>query len=186
MSTRPTMALGAFVHETGQHVAGWRHPDAYAEPGTNFAHMAAVAQTAERGLFDLFFLADSAAVSLFGSADARSRMGKPVKFEVVTVLSALAAVTSRIGLVGTASSTFQDPYILARQFASLDQISGGRAGWNLVTSNNEAEALNHSRSEHLPHAERYGRATEFAAVVQGLWDSWDDDAFMRDKDWGVF
>ena len=183
---RATMSLGAFVHETGQHVAAWRHPDAYAESGTNFAHMAATIQTAERGLFDLFFLADSAAMSLQGSAEARSRMGKVVKFEPVTVLSALAAVTSRIGLVATVSSSFHDPYLLARQFASLDQISGGRAGWNLVTSNNEAEALNHSRTAHMAHAARYDRALEFAAVVQGLWESWDEDAFIRDKDSGVF
>ena len=183
---RPTMSLGAFVHETGQHVAAWRHPGAYTGAGVNFGNMAATAQAAEHGLFDLFFLADTAAVSLFGSPDAQGRMGKVVKFEPITVLSALAAVTSRIGLVGTVSSTFHDPYILARQFASLDQISGGRAGWNLVTSNNEAEALNHSRDAHLAHADRYDRAVEFAAVVQGLWDSWDEDAFIRDKESGVF
>lgn len=180
------MSLGAFVHETGQHVAAWRHPDAYAEPGTNFSHMVATARTAERGLFDLFFLADSAAVSLVGGAETGGRMGKVVKFEPITVLSALAAVTERIGLVATATTTYTDPYILARQFASLDQISGGRAGWNLVTSNNEAEALNHSRARHLAHADRYDRAIEFAAVVQGLWDSWDEDAFLRDKASGVF
>ncbi len=183
---RTMMSLGAFVHETGQHVAAWRHPDAYAEPGTNFTHMVETIRTAERGLFDLFFLADSAALSLLGNREARGRMGKVVKFEPITVLSALAAVTSRIGLVATVSSTYSDPYLLARQFASLDQISGGRAGWNLVTSNNEAEALNHSRDRHPDHADRYDRAVEFAAVVQGLWDSWDDDAFIRDKASGVF
>jgi FMN-dependent oxidoreductase (nitrilotriacetate monooxygenase family) len=113
-------------------------------------------------------------------------MGKVVKFEPITVLSALAAVTTHIGLVGTVSSTFHDPYILARQFASMDQISGGRAGWNLVTSNNEAEALNHSRDHHLAHADRYDRAIEFAAVVQGLWESWDEDAFIRDQASGIF
>ena len=183
---RKTMSLGAFVHETGQHVAGWRHPDAHTEAGTNFSQIMQSAQTAERGLFDLFFLADTAAMSLLGNRDSRGRMGKVVKFEPITVLSALAAVTTRIGLVATASSSYSDPYLLARQFASLDQISGGRAGWNLVTSNNEAEALNHSRDAHLAHADRYDRAIEFAAVVQGLWDSWDDDAFIRDKASGVF
>ena len=183
---RPHMSLGAFVHETGQHVAGWRHPGAYRDAGSSFAQIMATAQTAERGLFDLFFLADSSAVSLVGTPGSQGRMSKVVKFEPITLLSALAAVTSRIGLVATASSTYNDPYLLARQFASLDQISGGRAGWNLVTSNNEAEALNHSRDAHLAHADRYDRAIEFAAVVQGLWDSWDDDAFQRDAETGVF
>ncbi len=178
------MSLGAFVHETGQHVAGWRHPEAYTGSGVNFQEMAAVARTAERGLFDLFFLADSAAVVI--AAQAGGRLAKAVKFEPITVLSALAAVTTHIGLVGTVSSTFHDPYILARQFGSLDQISGGRAGWNLVTSNNEAEALNHSLERHPRHADRYDRAVEFAEIVKGLWDSWDDDAFLRDKASGQF
>ncbi len=183
---RRMMSLGAFVHETGQHVAGWRHPDADTGAGTDFAQMVNVARTAERGLFDLFFLADSAAVNLIGNPESAGRFSKVVKFEPITVLSALAAVTTHIGLVGTASSSYSDPYLLARQFASLDQISGGRAGWNLVTSNNEAEALNHSRDSHLAHADRYDRAVEFAAIVQGLWESWDADAFVRDKASGVF
>jgi FMN-dependent oxidoreductase (nitrilotriacetate monooxygenase family) len=182
---RRMMRLGAFVHETGQHVAAWRHPGAYAEAGVSFAQAVAVAQTAERGKFDLLFLADSAAVNLSGNADARGRMGKVVKFEPMTVLSALAAVTRHLGLVATSTTTFNEP-LLARQFASLDQISGGRAGWNLVTSNNEGDALNYSREEHLSHADRYDRAIEFAEVVNGLWDSWDEDAFVRDKDSGMF
>jgi FMN-dependent oxidoreductase (nitrilotriacetate monooxygenase family) len=180
------MRLGAFVHETGQHVAAWRHPDAYANSGTSFAEAAEVARIAERGKFDLLFLADSAAVSVFGNADSRGRMGKLVKFEPMTLLSALAAVTSRLGLVATSTTTYAEPYTLARQFASLDQISGGRAGWNLVTSNNEAEAFNHGRDQHVAHADRYDRAAEFAEVVLGLWDSWDDDAFIRDKASGVY
>ncbi|MGE0223461.1 MAG: LLM class flavin-dependent oxidoreductase [Acetobacteraceae bacterium] len=185
-TSRRMMSLGAFVHETGQHVAAWRHPEAFAESGTVFAQAAEVARTAERGKFDLLFLADSAAVSVFGNADSRGRMGKVVKFEPMTILSAIAAVTSRLGLVATNTSTYNSPYTLARQFASLDQISGGRAGWNLVTSNNEAEAFNHSREQHYSHAERYERAVEFADVVTGLWDSWDEDAFIRDKDSGVY
>lgn len=180
------MKLGAFVHETGQHVAAWRHPGAYTGSGVDFAQAADVARTAERGKFDLLFLADGAAVSVFGSDDARGRMGKVVKFEPITLLSALAAVTRHLGLVATASSTYTEPYTLARQFASLDQISGGRAGWNLVTSNNEAEAFNFSRTQHVAHADRYDRAVEFAEIVTGLWDSWDDDAFIRDRDSGVF
>lgn len=187
MSKRKRMMhLGAFVHETGQHVAAWRHPDAHMHSGASFAEMVETAQLAERGKFDLLFLADSAAVNLDGSADARGRMGKVVKFEPMTILSALAAVTRNLGLVATSTTTFNEPYTLARQFASLDQISGGRAGWNLVTSNNEQDALNYSREEHLTHADRYDRAIEFADVVNGLWDSWDEDAFIRDKDSGVF
>jgi FMN-dependent oxidoreductase (nitrilotriacetate monooxygenase family) len=180
------MRLGAFVHETGQHVAAWRHPDAYAESGTVFAQAMDVAKTAERGKFDLLFLADSAAVSVHSTAESRGRMGKTVKFEPITLLSALAAVTSNLGLVATCTSTYNEPYTLARQFASLDQISGGRAGWNLVTSNNEAEAFNHGRETHVAHADRYERAAEFADVVNGLWDSWDTDAFIRDKQSGVY
>ena len=180
------MHLGAFVHETGQHVAAWRHPGAHTQSGTNFAEIAEAAQLAERGKFDLFFLADSASVNLASSPDAKGRMGKVVKFEPMTVLSALAAVTKNIGLVATSTTTFNEPYTLARQFASLDQISGGRSGWNLVTSNNEQDALNYSREAHLSHGDRYDRAIEFADVVNGLWDSWDEDAFIRDQDSGVF
>jgi N-acetyl-S-(2-succino)cysteine monooxygenase len=181
-----TMRLGAFVHETGQHVAAWRHPQAHMHSGTSFAEMLETAQLAERGKFDLLFLADSAAVNLAGSADARGRMGKVVKFEPMTILSALAAVTRNLGLVATSTTTFNEPYTLARQFASLDQISGGRSGWNLVTSNSEQDALNYSRDTHPSHSDRYERAIEFADVVNGLWDSWDEDAFIRDKEAGVF
>jgi alkanesulfonate monooxygenase len=180
------LKLGAFVHETGQHVAAWRHPGAYTGAGVDFAQAMDVARTAERGKFDLLFLADGAAVSVFGSDDARGRMGKVVKFEPITLLSALAAVTRHLGLVATATTTYNEPYTLARQFASLDQISGGRAGWNLVTSNNEAEAFNYNRDQHSAHADRYDRAVEFADVVTGLWDSWEDDAFIRDQESGVF
>lgn len=179
------MRLGAFVHETGQHVAAWRHPQAHARSGTSFAEMLETAQLAERGRFDLLFLADSAAVNLSDTPDVRGRMGKVVKFEPMTILSALAAVTRNLGLVATSTTTYNEPYTLARQFASLDQISGGRAGWNLVTSNNEQDALNYSRDEHLSHADRYERAIEFADVVNGLWDSWDEDAFIRDKESGI-
>lgn len=186
-STRQRMMhLGAFVHETGQHVAAWRHPKAHSKSGVSFAEMAETAALAERGKFDLLFLADSAAVNLSDNVEARGRMGKIVKFEPMTILCALAAVTKNLGLVATSTTTFNEPYTLARQFASLDQISGGRAGWNLVTSNNEQDALNYSREEHLSHAERYDRAIEFADVVNGLWDSWDEDAFIRDKESGVF
>ena len=180
------MHLGAFVHETGQHVAAWRHPDAHYQSGNSFSDMVEVAQLAERGKFDFLFLADTAAVNLEGSADARGRMGKVVKFEPMTILAALATVTKHLGFVATSTTTFNEPYTLARQFGSLDAISGGRSAWNLVTSNNEQDALNYSRDEHMSHGDRYERAIEFAEVVLGLWDSWDEDAFIRDKESGVF
>ena len=179
------MHLGAFVHETGQHVAAWRHPDAHYHSGVRFGDMVEVAQLAERGKFDFLFLADSAAVDLQGSAEARGRMGKVVKFEPMTILAALATVTKHLGFVATSTTTYNEPYTLARQFASIDAISGGRSAWNLVTSNNEQDALNYSRDEHMTHGDRYERAIEFAEVVQGLWDSWDEDAFVRDKESGV-
>src|ERR1700760_4681956 len=112
MSERRMMKLGAFVHETGQHVAAWRHPDAYSHSGTSFAEAADVARTAERGKFDLLFLADSAAVSVFGSQEPRGRMGNLVKCEPMTLLSALAAVTSHLGLVATSTTTYAEPYTL--------------------------------------------------------------------------
>jgi N-acetyl-S-(2-succino)cysteine monooxygenase len=183
-ASRRMMSLGAFVHETGQHVAAWRHPDAFAESGTVFAQAVHVAREAERGKFDLLFLADTAAVSLSGTDESRGRMGKTVKFEPLTILSALAAITSRLGLVATATSTYNEPYTLARQFASLDQISGGRAGWNL--SRRITRPMRSITTVISAHAERYGRAIEFAEVVTGLWDSWDDDAFIRDKEHGVY
>ena len=183
--TKRMMKLGAFVHETGQHVAAWRHPGAHMHSGASFQEMVETAQLAERGKFDFLFLADTAAVSTSGSADSRSRMGKVVKFEPMTVLSALAAVTKNLGFVATSTTTFNEPYTLARQFASLDQISGGRSGWNLVTSNNEGDALNYSYQEHPAHSARYERAIEFAEVVTGLWDSWEHDAFIRDKESGI-
>jgi FMN-dependent oxidoreductase (nitrilotriacetate monooxygenase family) len=181
------MALGAFLYPTGHHAAAWRHPDAQADAGINFKHYAAVAQAAEAAKFDLLFLADSAgARGKDWSALARFSTHYVAQFEPTTLLGALAAVTERIGLVATASTTYIEPYHLARKFASIDHISGGRAGWNLVTSGNEDEAFNFGYDQHPPHDERYERAAEFMEVVKGLWDSWEDDAFLRDKESGVF
>lgn len=185
-TTRKQMRLGAFFQETGHHIAGWRHPEAEAAGGLDIRHQIELARTAERGKFDLLFVADSFAVRGANNIPALSRMSRAVSLEPLTLLSALAVATERIGLIGTATTTYSEPYTLARQFASLDHISGGRAGWNLVTSNNESEALNFSRGTHAPHAERYERAAEFLEVVRGLWDSWDDDAFPRDKDSSLF
>ena len=146
-----------------------------------------LAQAAEAAKFDLVFLADGSGTR-GDNVDFLSRTAHSyvAQFEPLTLLSALAAVTERIGLVGTASTTFNEPYHIARKFASLDHISGGRAGWNLVTSSSEHEAKNFNFDEHLAHARRYERAVEFADVVSGLWDSWDEDAFLRDKDAGRF
>ena len=179
------MKLGAFLKSYGHHVAAWRHPDATTVAGGSFADYADMAQIAERGLFDMLFFADIATVHE-GSPDVASRNSMVVRLEPFTLLSALSAVTRRIGLVCTSSSTYDDPYHIARRFATLDVITGGRSGWNLVTSMHASEALNFSRNSHLKPEQRYRRAREFAQVVKGLWDSWDDDAFVCDKDSGIF
>jgi FMN-dependent oxidoreductase (nitrilotriacetate monooxygenase family) len=187
MSTKKgQFKLGAFLMNTGHHVAAWRHPDAWAEHGLEFAHYKKVAQTAEQAKFDMAFLADGVAVRRDHNLDALSRSGQLVHFEPLTLLSALSAVTDHIGLVATASTTYNEPYHIARKFASLDYLSHGRAGWNVVTSASEAEAKNFNRDKHMEHALRYERAREFLQVVKGLWDSWDDDAFIRDKESGVY
>src|SRR5690606_25726758 len=147
---------------------------------------AEIAQTAERGKFDMVFLADANCVR-DARMEALSRSAQYIaNFEPITLISALAAVTSRIGLTCTASTSYNEPYHIARKFASLDHISNGRAGWNLVTSGSPGEAYNFNRDAHYGHAERYERANEFAEIVTALWDSWDDDAFMRDKESGQF
>jgi N-acetyl-S-(2-succino)cysteine monooxygenase len=189
MSTRKGQyRLGAFLQNTGHHVASWRHPDAQADGGLNFSHYREVARTAERAKFDMVFLADGVAVraDLGQGVEALSRSGKLVHFEPLTLLSALAASTEHIGLVATASTTYNEPFHVARKFASLDYLSGGRAGWNVVTSATEAEAKNFNREHHMEHGLRYERAREFVQVVEGLWDSWDDDAFVRDKEEGIY
>ncbi|WOD14937.1 LLM class flavin-dependent oxidoreductase [Paraburkholderia kirstenboschensis] len=179
--------LGAFLYPTGHHIAAWRHPDSHAGAGSDFRHYVRLARAAEAAKFDLIFLADGAGTR-GDNVDFLSRTAHSyvAQFEPLTLLSALAAVTERIGLVGTASTTFNEPYHIARKFASLDHISGGRAGWNLVTSSSAHEAKNFGFDEHLAHARRYERAVEFAEVADGLWDSWDDDAFLRDKDAGRY
>ena len=185
-TTQRQMRLGAFFNPTGHHVASWRHPRAQADAGINFQHYLEIARTAERAKFDMVFLADNVCVR-DAKMEAISRSAQYIaNFEPLTLLSALAPLTSHIGLVATASTSYNEPYHVARKFASLDHLSGGRAGWNLVTSGQEAEARNFSREKHYRHDERYERAREFAQIVTGLWDSWDDDAFIRDKESGQF
>jgi FMN-dependent oxidoreductase (nitrilotriacetate monooxygenase family) len=167
-TARRQLSLTAFLMRHGHHVAAWRHPgtDLASPPFEVYRN---VVQNAERACLDAVFLADSVALT-----------GAP-SLEPVTLLSALASVTSRIGLIATATTTYNEPYTVARQFASLDSISNGRAGWNLVTSDNAAEAANFGRERHVDHAERYARAREFHAVVDGLWHSFQEGAFVGDK-----
>lgn len=180
------MRIGIFFNPTGHHVASWRHPDAQADAGMNFEHYVAMTQAAERAKVHYVFLADQVGIR-DASMEALSRSAQYVaNFEPLTLLSALAPVTTRIGLVATASTSYNHPYHVARKFASLDLISHGRAGWNIVTSSFNNEARNFGREEHFEHGERYERAKEFAEIVLGLWDSWDDDAFVRDKGSGLF
>ncbi|MFY1662974.1 LLM class flavin-dependent oxidoreductase [Pseudomonas sp. Pseu.R1] len=175
--------LGAFLMATGHHVAAWRHPDVPSDAGLSFAHYRHLAAVAEAAKFDMLFIADSVAAA---TGDIASRMARSDHFEPLTLVSALSAVTERIGLVVTATTTYNEPYHIARKFASLDHLSAGRAGWNLVTSDAAAEAQNFGRDEHLEHAQRYSRAAEFHQVVTGLWDSWQDDAFVRNKASGEY
>jgi FMN-dependent oxidoreductase (nitrilotriacetate monooxygenase family) len=177
--------LGMFLRPAGHHIAAWRHPEAQADGGVNFAHYTEVAREAERGLFDMLFSADAVTAMRHDLAGMK-RMSYVAWIDPYTLLAGLAAVTSRVGLVCTATTTYNEPYTLARQFASLDILSNGRAGWNLVTSSNASEAVNFGRDQHMAKAERYRRAREFAQVVRGLWDSWDDDAFVRDCESGLF
>jgi N-acetyl-S-(2-succino)cysteine monooxygenase len=184
--SRGQMHLGAFFHPTGHHVASWLHPDAQIDAGTNFRHYVELAQMSERAKFDLMFLADALAVR-DGNLEPLSRWPQYMAyFEPITLLSGIAGLTERIGLVSTATTSYNEPYNVARKFASLDHISGGRAGWNVVTSANISEAFNFGREAHFEHGERYDRALEFTEVVFGLWDSWDDDAFLRDRTTGRY
>jgi alkanesulfonate monooxygenase SsuD/methylene tetrahydromethanopterin reductase-like flavin-dependent oxidoreductase (luciferase family) len=165
------LRLGAFFNPTGHHVASWRHPQSQADAGINFEHYAEIARTAERAKMDMVFLADNISVRE-AHPEALARSAQYIaNMEPITLLSALAAVTTRIGLVATASTSYNEPYHVARKFASIDHISKGRAGWNLVTSGQSADAYNFSRDEHYEHSIRYERAREFAQVVVGLWDS---------------
>ncbi|MBB3181480.1 LLM class flavin-dependent oxidoreductase [Variovorax sp. Sphag1AA] len=184
-SSQRQFSLGAFLMQTGHHIAGWRHPDAQADAGSNFRHYVALARKAEAAKFDAVFLADAVGVRST-HLPSLARTARSDHFEPLTLLAALAAVTERIGLIATVSTSFNEPFNVARKFASLDQISGGRSGWNLVTSSGGAEALNFNRESHFAHALRYERAAEFHDVVTGLWDSWEEDSFVRDKQSGIY
>jgi len=185
MTAPRQLHLGAFMRPVSIHTGAWRYPGAYPDANFNFGHIKAFAQRLEAAKFDAFFMADHLAV-LNMPIDALKRSHTVTSFEPFTLLSALAAVTESIGLVATASTTFDAPYHIARRFASLDHISGGRAGWNIVTTANPDAALNFGESDQMDHGARYVRAREFYDVVTGLWDSFADDAFVRDVASGIF
>ena len=172
--------INLFINSRGHHEASWRHPDASPLPLTDIQYYHDLAQRAEEGLFDSIFLADQLAARDDVERAARTWL------EPITVLGALAMSTTRIGLIATASTTYTEPYNLARQFASLDHISGGRVGWNIVTSWSVPAARNYGDDAQVSHADRYARAEDFLQVVKGLWNSWADDAVVDDRNSGQY
>lgn len=185
MSKAKQLRLGAFMRPVSIHTAAWRYPGGTPDANFNLKALTQYAQTLERGRFDAFFMADHLAVLNMPMA-ALKRSATVTSFDPLTLLPALAMVTKHLGLIATASTTFEPAYTIARRFASLDHISDGRAGWNLVTTSNPDAALNFGMDDQMPHAERYARAREYFDVVTGLWDSWADDAFIRDVDSGIY
>ncbi|WP_260928502.1 LLM class flavin-dependent oxidoreductase [Novosphingobium sp. 9] len=179
------MKLLAFLMQTGGHIAGWRHPQAAENALCDLDYFVSAAQTAERGLFDAVFFADSVGYPGSRSADAFAGQEAP-KLDPLMLLSALSVATRNVGLIGTASTTFNEPYPTARRYATLDHLSGGRAGWNIVTSTMPNEAHNHSLAQLPAHADRYRRAAEFVDVSRNLWDSWSDGAVLSDKTSGKY
>jgi FMN-dependent oxidoreductase (nitrilotriacetate monooxygenase family) len=172
--------LNLFIHGRGHHEAAWRHPDSSKLPLTDIRYYTDLAQKAEAGLFDSVFLADSLTVGEDVASAPRSWL------EPLTTLAALAGATSRIGLIGTCSTTYTEPFNLARQFASIDHISGGRVGWNIVTTWAAGASGNYSSQAPLSHAERYARAEDYMQAVIGLWDSWSDDAVLDNRGSGAY
>jgi FMN-dependent oxidoreductase (nitrilotriacetate monooxygenase family) len=185
MASTRQLHFNAFMRPASIHTGAWRYPGAFPDANFNLDHTVRFIQTLERGKFDTFFMADHMAV-LNMPVEALKRSHTVTSFEPFTLLSALAMVTKRIGLIATGSTTFDAPYHIARRFASLDHISHGRAGWNIVTTSNPDAAKNFGMEEHMEHGERYRRAREFYDVVTGLWDSWADDAFIRDVESGIY
>ena len=180
MTEARMMHLGAFFSGTGSNMASWRHPNAVPDGPINLEYYINLTKKAEEAKLDFVFFGDGLYIS---------EKSHPIflnRFEPLTLLAVLAAHTSHIGLAATLSTTYSDPFTVARQFASIDHISGGRAGWNIVTSPLEGSALNYSKPEHPEHDLRYRMAHEFVEVTKGLWDSWEDDAFVFDKETGVF
>ncbi|SDE28566.1 FMN-dependent oxidoreductase, nitrilotriacetate monooxygenase family [Paenibacillus sp. UNCCL117] len=182
------MHLGLFVAAGGHHAGGWRHRDAVTGSSLDLDFYARIARQAERAKLDMLFIADKLAIddNYGGSFDLTVTHRPTLSAEPLTLISALGAVTTHIGLAATASTTYHEPYHIARMFATLDHLSKGRVAWNVVTSTSDAEARNFGKTEHLDHATRYERAEEFIEVVRALWDSWEADALVLDKERGVF
>ncbi|WP_160121240.1 LLM class flavin-dependent oxidoreductase [Rhodovarius lipocyclicus] len=186
MTSPKQISLGLSMRYLGYHAAAWRHPSADPDAASKLSHYRRVAETAERAKLDMVFLADGIGLRTRDEPPGALRRSHQVfELEPLTLLSALSSVTSRIGLVSTASTTYNEPYHIARKFASLDHLSGGRAGWNIVTSWSEVEARNFNREKHMDYDTRYERAAEFVSVVKGLWDSWEEDAPVFDKESGI-
>lgn len=180
MSQKRQLRLGAIIQGASGNMSAWRHPDAVADASINIRFCQQLAQKAEQGKFDFLFVADGLFITEKSIPHFLNR------FEPITLLSALSLVTQKIGLVATLSTSYSEPFTVARQFASLDHLSGGRGGWNVVTSPLEGSAKNFSRDKHPEHDERYRIASEYVRVVKGLWDSWEEDAFVRNKASGQF
>lgn len=180
MSNNRQLRLGTILHGASGNMSAWRHPAAIPDASINFEFVKETALKAEQGKLDFLFVADGLYINEKSIPHFLNR------FEPLTVLSALASVTTHLGLVGTLSTSYSEPFTVARQFASLDHLSKGRAGWNVVTSPLEGSAKNFSREKHPEHALRYRIADEYLDVVKGLWDSWEEDAFIRDKESGQF
>jgi len=172
---------------TGYHMAAWRRPDVPADGAINFRYFLDSARKAEAARLDMIFIADGVGVRASDSPKGSLVLdSKNVELEPLTLLAAIGSPTSHIGLVATASTTYNEPFHIARKYASIDHISGGRAGWKVVTSWSQQEAWNFSRDEYLGYEEQYERADKFVEVVKKIWDSWEDDAFIRDKETGIF
>jgi FMN-dependent oxidoreductase (nitrilotriacetate monooxygenase family) len=180
MTNQRKLRFGAFLAGTGSNMASWRHPHAVADAAINLDYYKTLIKKAEAAKLDFAFFGDGLYIS------EKSHPNFLNRFEPLTLLAALAMETRHIGLAATLSTTYSDPYTVARQFASIDHMSGGRAGWNIVTSPLEGSALNYSKPEHPAHDLRYRMAEEFVEITKGLWDSWEDDAFVRDKATGEF
>ncbi len=180
MSHKKQIQFGIMLHGPGGHMNAWKDPSVPVDASVNLEHYQSIVKQAEEAGFTFAFVADGLYINEKSIPHFLNR------FEPITILSALASVTSKIGLVGTLSTSYSEPFTVARQFASLDKISGGRAGWNVVTSPLEGSAENYSKGEHPAHALRYKIAEEYLQVVKGLWDSWEDDAFVRNRETGQF
>ena len=180
MTDQRKMRIGVFLSGSGGNMASWRHPNAVPDGAVNLGYYKGMTRTAEEAKLDFAFFGDGLYIS------EKSHPNFLVRFEPLTLLAALSMVTTHIGLAATLSTTYSDPYTVARQFSSIDHLSDGRAGWNIVTSPLEGSAANYSKPEHPQHDLRYRMAGEFVDITKGLWDSWEDDAFIRDKESGVF